>query len=44
MPKIMNFLTKFSDQRERADTSRAEARSGGRPCRPVFRSINPESE
>jgi hypothetical protein len=35
-PKIVNFFTKFSDQRERVVLFRAVARIGWRPCRPAF--------
>ena len=34
-PKIVKFLTKSSDQRERIEDNRAVARIGWRPCRPV---------
>ena len=33
---IVKFLTRISDQRERANTVRAVARIGWRPCRPVY--------
>ena len=39
IPKIVKFLTKFSDQRERIEDNRAVARIGWRPCRPVFISL-----
>ena len=34
-PKIVKFLTKSSDQRERIEVNRAVARIGWRPCRPL---------
>ena len=34
--KIVKFLTKFSDQRERFLASTQKRRIGWRPCRPVF--------
>jgi hypothetical protein len=35
-PKIVEFFTKISDQRERTRASRAVARIGWRPCRPAL--------
>ena len=34
--KDLNLFTKISDQRERTNVNRAEARIGWRPCRPVL--------
>ncbi len=41
IPKIVKFLTKFSDQRERIEDNRAVARIGWRPCRPVSMAPKP---